>query len=84
MTYTTFIANGQNLEFENILSISVDDFTKGKGFDALLSLPNVKTRTIIEVLLYIHENNLCSSADAEHFNNEYKRVEKIIESRNEK
>jgi hypothetical protein len=69
------------LIFENILKVNVQEFCKGKGFDALLSLPNVSIKMIVEVHSYIFFESLCASRDAENFNNEYDRCKKILDSR---
>lgn len=78
MKPTTFTPTDTDLIFGNILKVPITDFTKGKGFDALFSLPNVSLKHLVEVHSYIFLNDLCKSSDAEHFNNEYEAAMKKI------
>jgi hypothetical protein len=91
MTPTTFTIETKTNEdfpiietwliFENILKVNVQEFCEGKGFDALLSLPNVSLKMLVEVQYYIYTNTLCSKNDAENFNDEFEKCKKILDNR---
>jgi hypothetical protein len=83
MKWTTFevinINTNCTLVFNNILSIPVNDFTIGYGFDTLLDLPFVSKKHLVEAFSFIYLNDFVKGSDAEHFNNRFEQaMNKII------